>query len=68
MTKRGAARLRLATSIRMLHFHSHHANVVIERFAESVILAMLSVPPTVREKQRAVARGHRNILGPNASQ
>jgi len=52
----------------MLHFHSHHANVVIERFAESVILAMLSVPPTVREKQRAVARGHRNILGPNASQ
>ena len=38
----------------MLHFHSHHANVVIERFAESVILAMLSVPPTVREKQRAV--------------
>jgi hypothetical protein len=54
MTKRGAARLRLATSIRMLHFHSHHANVVIERFAESVILPMVSVPSTVKEKQRAV--------------
>jgi hypothetical protein len=38
----------------MLHFHSHDANVVIERFAESVILPMLSVPPTVKEKQRAV--------------
>jgi hypothetical protein len=38
----------------MLHFHFHHANVVIERFAESVILPMVSVPSTVKEKQRAV--------------